>query len=161
MADVCQKIGGATRRTVYVNRYFMNHQLWCRWFQTVRMEQCHAPELPCNYIDPLLKSACLQVNTVHCSGEQDKQFYFQPHGVFHSMNGQEKPTTKYVFTFYRQFKRKMRNFQCKQLIWGDSAWECFYTFFCFSEVQLCPLTCVHIWGEDPQILNIAFHMKPL
>ena len=29
--------------------------------QTVRMEQCHAPELPCNYIDPLLKSACLQV----------------------------------------------------------------------------------------------------
>jgi len=28
--------------------------------QTVRMEQCHAPELPCNYIDPLLKSACLQ-----------------------------------------------------------------------------------------------------
>ena len=30
-------------------------------FQTVRMEQCHAPELPCNYIDPLLKSSCLQV----------------------------------------------------------------------------------------------------
>jgi len=28
--------------------------------QTVRMEQCHAPELPCNYIDPLLKSSCLQ-----------------------------------------------------------------------------------------------------
>ena len=25
------------------------------------MEQCHAPELPCNYIDPLLKSSCLQV----------------------------------------------------------------------------------------------------
>ena len=77
--------------------------------------------------------------------------------------GRKSQPLKYVFTFYRQFKRKMCNFQCKQFIWGDSAWECFYTFFCFSEVQLCPLTCVHIWGEDPQILNIdiAFNMKPL
>ena len=148
MADVCQKIGGATRRTVCVNRYFMNHQLWCRWLQTVRMEQCHAPELPCNYIDPLLKSACLQVNTVHCSGEQDKQFYFQPHAVFHSMNGQEKPTTKYVFTFYRQFKRKMRNFQCKHL-GGFCMRMLLYFLLFFRSTTLSAYLRTHMrWGSS-------------
>ena len=49
--------------------------------QTVRMEQCHAPELPCNYIDPLLKSACLQVvfvpNPLALESESENQPVFR------------------------------------------------------------------------------------
>ena len=64
--------------------------------------------------------------------------------------GRKSQPLKYVFTFYRQFKRKMRNFQCEQLIWGDSAWECFYTFFCFfRSTTLSAYLRTHMrWGSS-------------